>query len=146
MKKKSIYVALWLMLTAAGYAIGHTLFDPADSQAMVINGKAIDGKVVSIDLQNHASIGYVYSVGGKQYSGSGHAGADIPLDKIREGDNVRVFYDTTNPQRSILGDPKEDLLAEYTGIAYFTVVFSGVWMALLVGAYLALRPAKPLEG
>jgi hypothetical protein len=73
----------------------------------------VSGSVISKDSENHRTIRYRYNVGDLEYTGTGAGGrGNDDFDDIRIGQDVFLYYDSSNPSESYLGDPKYQLIAK----------------------------------
>ena len=60
-------------------------------------------KVVGKEPENHNFIRYSYLVNGNHYSGLGNAGGENPdFDQLRVGDQLKIVYDSRQPEESIV--------------------------------------------
>lgn len=143
MKTFFIFLLVWIVLSAVGYQIGKMVFNPSHLELMTIEGKQIYARVVAKEPENHQTIRYVFDLNGVEYTGSGAAGAGNPsFQEIQIGDDVVVFYNPSNPQESILGNPWEDLGAQYTGIMFSTIVFPILPMAFLLLFWFVIKASR----
>ena len=133
----------WVLLTLLGLKISHKIFDSSEFEPFISGGQTIYGTVKNKDRENHRLIGYMYTVNGRQYSGTGHSGSGNPdFDEIDIGQQVIVAYDRKNPEKSVLGYP-EDYLARENGAANFlSVIFSAISFAVVGIIYIGLRAAR----
>ena len=94
----------WQLLITLPWCIGLVLLVHGSIQDRDIakRQKTATGRITSHEPANHNQYGYVFSVDGRQYSGS-----EIPELDRKIGDTVLVFYDPRNPSRSALSDFSE---------------------------------------
>jgi hypothetical protein len=134
---------VWVLLTLIGWRAGHFIFDSSEVSSLVTRGNPVYGMVTTKDRENHGTIGYIYTINGHQYSGTGHDGSGNPdFDEIAVGQQVTVIYDPENPEKSFLGYPQDQLAANNTGVLFATFVFSVMSLASVAIVYIGLRTAK----
>ncbi len=143
MKTFIIFFVIWLTLSAVGYGIGQFVFSPTRLEYMTKDGEGIYGRVVAKEEENHGIIRYSYNVGGTEHTGAGFSRNGNPdFDDIQIGDRVIVYYDPANPERSMMGYPRNDLEGQYSGILFLTVVFPVFPMILILAIYFGIRTSK----
>ena len=79
-----------------------------DYYNLMRNGVLTEGSIIIKEPESHRRIYYSYFVDEKPYNGLGHGGYGNPsFEKLQIGEKVRVFYLSSNPKKSCLGNPKE---------------------------------------
>jgi hypothetical protein len=143
MKKVIVLLMIWISLSFIGYLVARKIFDTTELNRLIDFGKPVYGQVASKDAGNHATLAYSYVVEGAQYEGTGSAGHGNPrFEEIAVGQDLIVVYDTSNPSRSIPGYPQNYLLAQNSGMAYFTFALSITWLVIITTLYFVSRVRK----
>ena len=129
------------VLLAAPFLLGATLMAYAllgDVAAAKRQQTAL-GTINAHEPSNHGRYGYRFSVNGRSLSGWA-----IPHERQEYviGQEVRVYYDPVDPQRSAL-EPFEALALGLVGPVAFTLAGSAVIVAMvLVGRFLGSRRSQ----
>ncbi len=142
--KKLIFILfiVWLFLTAIGAGVGYFVFNLPSINHLVEKGVPIYGKVIAKEPDQHQNVIFTYEVAGKQYTGNGNAGRGNPnFDQIQIGQKVVVFYDSENPESSILGYPQLYQGGEKSGILFCAIFFPIFPMIVIIGSFLLYRMA-----
>jgi len=118
---------LWVAMTFLSLTLGALLLEVPKYYRLDEHGIKLSGRIIELQLLNHASVRYEYEVDSRPYTGIGHAG-DIgsTFDDLRPGESVSVFYDPQRPEFSCLGEPRQHLnsLLRGTGlISTFPTLF-----------------------
>lgn len=129
-----------LSLSIIGRGIGYAVFDPAPFEHMAKVGVLAEGTVIGKDRENHATITYAYVIRGSEYRGTGHnIGNFSSIDQVQLGDRFAIYYDPDKPEMSVLGDPRDDLASQYTGILFLTIALPLVGIAPILAIYFAIK-------
>jgi membrane protein implicated in regulation of membrane protease activity len=119
----AMYIVAWLVL-AILLAILTGSFSLRSYAALASRGVRTTGTVAELLPRDHASARYRYQVGDKSYEGlAGPREPNPPLEALKVGDAVVVYYNPTRPAFSVLGDPKPILENEVTSIAGAAIMF-----------------------
>lgn len=137
-----IFFIFWLFFTAVGAGVGYFVFNLPRINHLVEKGVPIYGKVIATEPEQHQGVIFTYEVNGMQYSGNGNAGRGNPdFDQIQIGQKVVVFYDSENPENSILGYPQLYQGSEKFGILFCAIFFPIFPMIVIIGSFLLYRMA-----
>ncbi len=95
-------------------------------------GVAAGGTVIELLPNIHDTVRYEYRVGGKMFEGQMQSWPpNAPLEQLRTGQSLVVYYDPQHPEVSVLGDPKPMLKNETISVALAALVVPtflvGVW-------------------
>jgi hypothetical protein len=143
MKTILTLVIVWILLTFLGVWFGNQIFDSSEIYPLVVRGESVWGTVKTKDKENHRTIGYVYSVDEREYSGTGQSGFGNPdFEEIRIGEDVIVIYDPQNPEKSYLGYPEYELAANGRAASFLAYIFSAVSFIFIAIAYFGVRSAR----
>jgi hypothetical protein len=86
------------------------VFNPLEYYKLARTAVETKALVTAKEPENHGLIHYSYVVAGETFYGIGHAGNGNPdFSGIRIGQELVTFYDSKEPSRSILGDPRSHL-------------------------------------
>lgn len=128
-----IYLVVWLGLCAA-FAVGIGSINLPTLRTLAKYGVPTEGKVEAKEPDNHQVVRYSYVVGQRSYNGSGRAGYGNPeFISLSVGDKVTVFYDPSDPQLSIMGNPQEQLSNELVSVGAVTLLFPPI---IMLGLYM----------
>ena len=123
MKSVLITIFIWLALTIGFAALGVFALDWQNWHRVASHGVDLKGEVIGKEPENHRFIRYSYLVGQRTYTGLGSAGGRNPeFDRLNVGDVVTVTYDSSNPEESILSDPKSQASSVTRGALFLAVV------------------------
>ena len=101
---------LWFALVCVCAGIAMAFFRPLVYWRFASTGVETKAMVTDKEPENHGLIHYSYAVGGQEYYAVGHAGYGNPdFRSIAIGQELIAFYDSSEPSRSILGNPREQL-------------------------------------
>lgn len=113
-----------MFLASVGFVVGSFLLNQDDIQQFTEKGIAVYGKVTSKEPDNHQVVRYSYNVGDRRYTGAGNAGRGNPnFDQIQIGQQIIVYYDSENPEKSILGYPQYYASTNHIGVLFVTIFF-----------------------
>jgi Protein of unknown function (DUF3592) len=121
----------WLAVAAVTYlVVGSVNLRKFGHLAVV--GVFVQGRVVDVLPDQHGSVRYVYSVAGRNYSGQMQPRPpNRGLGELSRGDTLVVYYDPTQPQESVLGDPRQMLTTERMIVGMATVILpTGLLMSM----------------
>lgn len=123
---------VWLVLAGTFATLGIFTLDWPQYHQMAQRGVETTGLVTGKEPENHRFIRYSFRVNGEVHSGFGSAGGDNPeFENLKIGDQVKVFYDPSNPNRSFLGNPKTQAGSITLGVLFLSVVGSLMSMGAL---------------
>jgi Protein of unknown function (DUF3592) len=146
MKYILILFSVWLFFAVVGLGIGLLIFNSSSLNHFVEKGVPIYGRVTLKEPDEHQLVTFTYEVNGKQYTGIGNADRGNPaFDKIQIGEQVVVFYDSENPEESILGYPRLYARAN-NGMALFLAIFLPIFPLILTSIILLLYRASKRKG
>src|SRR5262249_39804220 len=95
---------IWAVSTFVFVMIGVVALDWQKWNGLAKYGVATNAIVDAKEPENHNFIRYSYEVNGSHYSGLGSAGGENPgFDELHVGDQVKIVYDSRQPEKSILG-------------------------------------------
>jgi hypothetical protein len=141
-KKIILFASIWLALTIVSACVGLLVFDPNADSRFARNGIRSSGEVTAKEADNHRLVRYRYVVNGTLYHGIGSAGNGNPeFDAIEIGQQVLIFYDSTNPQESRLGYPDSKRRANWVGVIFVAFVLPLMFLGPI---YAILRAARVL--
>jgi hypothetical protein len=78
------------------------------------------GLITGSDCANHARIDYVFKV--SDIKQTGHASFDF-CSKAKEGQNITIYYDSRDPSRNVIMEPKSALWNEIIPIGGVCLTF-----------------------
>jgi uncharacterized protein DUF3592 len=85
---------------------------------LAVRGVQVQAAVVELLPNAHNTVRYEYRVGQRVYEGQSQSRQpNPPLDKLRIGQVVTIYYDPEHPETSVLGDPTPILQNETISIA-----------------------------
>jgi hypothetical protein len=121
------YVLVWLCIALA-CALLAASFNWSGYHRLATHGVRTTGTVTAVLPEDHASARYRYEVGGQSLEGQFSPWPpNPPLEDLRVGEVVTVWYDPTSPGYSVLGDPGPILRNETE-----TVLLGPLWLATWV--------------
>jgi len=110
------YALIWLALAAA-IAIGLGGLNLSPYRRLATHGVRSEGRIIELLPEFHSTARYGYLVAGKSFEGRKQSWEpNPPLEEMRVGQTVIVYYDPEFPERSVLGDPKSILQNETMSI------------------------------
>lgn len=116
------YAITWLVLAVA-IAIGWGSLDLPSYRRLVTQGIRAEGKIIELHPEHHNTARYGYLVAGQTFVGQKQSWQpNPPLEEMRVGQTVVVYYDPESPEQSVLGDPKPILQNEIISIALAAVI------------------------
>jgi Protein of unknown function (DUF3592) len=117
------YVLTWLSL-ACIVAVVAGYLDLPSYRRMAARGVPGSATVVELTPQFHNTLRYEYQVAERTFQGQMQSRTpNLPLERLRVGQSVVVYFDPANPSDSVLGDPKPMLANEIESVAVLAVVF-----------------------
>lgn len=132
----AIHLLVWVALTGAVAAFAFfSIFnhDMLPLRQFAAKGVQTQGRVVAKGGKAATLVHYTFSVNGKTYKNAGQSGLGMPaLEELKVNDKVPVFYIPSNPQNSMLGNPKSALESERVFIIIMPFFFSAFLMIQLM--------------
>jgi len=118
-----------LCMTTAGviFAIGPIQRDIQIVQA----GAMTSGHVTALNCSNHGSFWYAFTVGDREFGGSGNQGTEKPCGALVPGDRVIVSYLQSDPTVSVGGNPTDALRAELITLAILSLLLPAFILLLI---------------
>jgi uncharacterized protein DUF3592 len=117
------YVIIWFVL-AATVAIGLVSLNWPAYRRMVVRGVSGQATVVDLLPKNHQTVRYEYHVAGRIFQGCMQSWQpNAPLEQLRVGQTLVIYYDPEHPEESVLGDPRPMLKNETISIALGALIF-----------------------
>jgi hypothetical protein len=115
-------VLFWLVLPLTGISRWR------DYRRLAAHGVRSEASVTAILPKDHATARYHYQVAGRTHEGQFQPWPpNPPLEELRLGQAVAVYYDPLRPDVSVLGEPGPILRNETEGLAIGPFVFSTVY-------------------
>jgi hypothetical protein len=106
------YGFAWVALAALIGAFTGGLTVP-EVWKIVSRGAAIEGVVIDVPRNAHNTVRYKYVVDGRTYNGQTQSRPpNKPTEQLAPGETVMDYYDSEQPDRSILGSPRRILYNE----------------------------------
>jgi hypothetical protein len=100
------HVLIWLALAVA-FAVGGSSLDWIGYRGVVTHGVRVRATVTAVLPKDHASARYQYQADGRTFRGQMCPWPpNPPLEQLRVGQTVVVYYDPEFPGNSVLGDPR----------------------------------------
>ena len=116
------YAITWLALAAA-IAVGIGSLNWPAYHRMVAVGVSGQASVVELLPETHNTVRYEYRVAGEAFTGQMQSWQpNPPLDQLRVGHPLVIFYDPQHPAQSVLGYPKPMLQNETISVALAAIV------------------------
>ena len=85
---------------------------------LMTNGTAVNALVTETTCSNSMTFSYRFTVGEKNFSGSGGDGyGNKPCTSLKSGDTAAIWYLTSDPGMNVPGDPAARLISEFSAIA-----------------------------
>jgi|SRR3954471_1581540 hypothetical protein len=111
------YAITWLVLATA-IAIGIGSLNWPAYHRLAVRGVSGQASVVELLPKFHNTVRYEYRVGEKVFEGQMQAWQpNPPLEQLRVGQPLVIYYDPQHPEQSVLGDPKAILQNETVSVA-----------------------------
>jgi hypothetical protein len=111
------YAITWLAL-AAVIAVGIGSLNWATYYRMVAVGVSGQASVVELLPNVHNTVRYEYRVGGEAFNGQMQSWQpNLPLEQLKVGQPLVIYYDPQHPAKSVLGNPKPMLQNETISVA-----------------------------
>ena len=135
------YLIAWLALAVVvGIGIGNLNWP--NYRRMVVRGVSGQATVVELLPKIHNTVRYEYRVARQSFQGQMQSWQpNPPLEQLRVGEPLVIYYDPGHPEDSVLGDPRSMLRNETISIALAAV---GLPTLLIVGW--AWRSSRKHEG
>ena len=116
------YAITWLVL-ATVIAIGVGSLNWPGYYRLVRAGVSGQASVVQLLPNIHETARYEYRVGGRVYEGQMQSWQpNPPLERLRVGQPVVIYYDPQRPAESVLGNPRPMLQNETISVALAAIV------------------------
>ena len=117
------YVLTWLSLACIVAVVAGYLELPP-YRRMDARGVPGTATVVELTPRFHNTLRYEYHVAERTFQGQMQSWIpNPPLERLRVGQSVVVYYDPENPSDSVLGDPKPMLENETISVAAVAIGF-----------------------
>jgi hypothetical protein len=114
----------WAGLAVMVFLVATFFFSSDEYDKFITRGIKVEVVVEQKHPDNHQNITYSYIVDGNQYTGIGPTDHGNPsFANIKIGQKIAAYYDSTDPQKSIPGDPKFYGKGNSGGI-YFLSIFA----------------------
>ncbi len=85
------------------------------------------GRITELTLQMHNTVRYEFEVGGMRYESQGRSGLpNLQSGELHVGDVVMVFYNSLEPDESMLEDPHSELAGEEASVGFMALVMPTV--------------------
>lgn len=128
-KNALVIVGTWLLSAFLLVLFGGLMLDWPTYRSLAKVGIETTATVSAKEPANHRSLRYKFQVKGKLYEGIGRSGGINPdFDDLEVGDAVKIYYDPSEPERSYLGDPKDQLNSINNGLLFLGLVGSSMCM------------------
>ncbi len=125
------YALIWLTLAGA-MAVGVGSLNWLTFRRLSTEGIPSQARVVELLPKVHNTVKYAYPVGGKLFQGQTQSWPpNPPLEQLVVGQTLTIYFDPAQPERSVLGDPKEMLTNETIFIAITSVLIP----TFIIGAW-----------
>lgn len=138
-----LYLGLWIFL-AIGIGIVFGSVNVKKFYDLVTDGSNTFGTVLSVNLKNHDTVCYSYTVSGTPYNGCDNCCGfgNAPIKSLEVGNLVKLYFVDSHPETSGLGDPRPRLHNEIFSMIIAMLIFP----SLIVGAIANRgRLQKPLN-
>lgn len=125
------YAITWLVL-ATVIAVGIGSLNWPAYHRLVEVGVSGQASVLELLPKIHNTVRYEYHVGGHMFEGQMQSWQpNPPLEQLRVGQPLVIYYDPQHPAQSVLGNPKPMLQNETISVALAAIVFPsfivGTW-------------------
>jgi hypothetical protein len=115
------YVIIWLVL-ATVIAIGIGSLNWPVYRRLAEAGVSSQASVVELLPKIHNTVRYEYRVGGRIFEGRMQSWQpNPPLEQLRVGQPLVIYYDPQHPAQSVLGNPKPMVQNETISVALAAV-------------------------
>src|SRR5207249_8134067 len=115
------YAITWLLLVTM-LAIGIGSLNWPTYRRVAERGVSGQATVIELLPKNHNTVRYEYQVAGRTFKGQGSSWRpNPPLEQLKVGQPLVIYYDPEHPEESVLGDPKPILENEVISIALTAV-------------------------
>ncbi|HEY0426300.1 MAG TPA: hypothetical protein VGC76_00710 [Pyrinomonadaceae bacterium] len=122
MKQIFMLFLLWAALASMTFVVCTFTFSTAEYDNLATRGLQVEAIVEKKEPDNHQNITYSYIVDGRRYTGIGPADhGNPPFESIKTGQKIIAYYDSSEPQKSIPGEPKSYGKGNRSGIYFFTI-------------------------
>lgn len=141
------WFGLWLILTCLAGAISWGLMSQTNLrkyQILAKQSKTTQGQIIAKESKKHQTVHYTYRVNKTVYEGLSYT-SEYPLEKLKLNDKVLVFYNPTDPQVSMIGDPHLALQEEIAFHVSLPVIFP-IFLLLIVFRRLLPMYRRSLPG
>jgi hypothetical protein len=123
LREVGLTLLIWAISIFVFVVIGVVALDWQKWNGLAKYGVATSASVVGKEPENHNFIRYSYVVNGSHYSGLGSAGGENPdFDELHVGDQVKVVYDSRQPEESILGSAQSQATSVNRGLIFLGVL------------------------
>jgi hypothetical protein len=130
-----VFLVLIGSIVTAGLitVIGAWLLDLPKFYSLTQHGQAAFATVVSKEPENHMSIWFEYRVDGRTYKSAGRA-EDIgkSFGEIQIGEDVPVYYDSSNPLSATMGRPEKYFYSSLRGVCFILVGLGGSFIVYVL--------------
>jgi hypothetical protein len=117
------WVILWLLLAVVAFAAIGSMDLPFFYRIRA-NGVRQQAIATKLTPEFHYTVYYRYQVDGANFEGRDHPWPpNPPLNEIKVGQSLVVYYDPQNPSRSVLGNPEPMLTNELAFVGVVALVF-----------------------
>jgi hypothetical protein len=95
------WAMLWLIL-AVVFALGIGSLNVPLFNRLITNGVREQATAVKLTPEFHNTVCYEYQVGGMKFEGQSQSWLpNPPLEQIKVGESLVIYYDPLNPSRSV---------------------------------------------
>jgi hypothetical protein len=110
------WAILWLVIAATvAFVIGS--LNVPHFYRLVMSGVQAKATVLELTPQIHGSVRYEYLVGGRKFEGQRAPWRpNPPMEQIKAGESLEIYYDPVSPAISVPGDPKPMLMNELISV------------------------------
>jgi hypothetical protein len=120
------WVILWLLLAVLAFIAMGSVNLPLFHRIRA-NGVRQQAIATKLTPEFHYTVCYEYQVDGAKFEGQDQSWPpNPPLNEIKVGQSLVVYYDPQNPSRSVLGNPEPRLMNELTSVGTVTLVLPTV--------------------
>ena len=137
------WAILWLVL-AAVFAIGIGSLKVPLLNRLIAHGVKAQATAVKLTPEFHNTVRYEYQVDGTKFEGQDQSWLpNPPLQQIKVGQPLVIYYDSLNPSISVLGDPKPMLNNELISVGMVVIAFP-TFIVFAVRKHLRQRRSKQM--
>jgi hypothetical protein len=135
------WTALWFIIAGLiAFFIGG--LNVPHLEHLTTRGVQTQATVTELTPKEHLTLRYEYQVDGKKFEQQGAPWRpNPPLDEIKVGDSLVIYYDPVYPSVSVLGDPKPMLTNELVSVGMAVLL-----MPTFIVLTLILRTGKDRPG